>query len=262
MLFTRESFKFGYYLAKRDISSTYSRSLFGMSWLFVSPLVALAIYGFVYGRVLRVGWSDPTTGEALGFILPFFCGFAPYMLFSEALANATNALLSKRGLITTSKIPLISFIASTLLRTGFSAILQLCVLLSLSLFYQRFYYYTLPGFLIGFLILFIFITPISIIFAILAPFVADLKDTTRVIVRFAFYLTPIAYPLSLVSETFQKILFLNPLTSLVELFRFPIYSNPFVFQTWMISFLVICSLLWAVAAFLFSKLSPAVTDVL
>ncbi len=262
MLFTREALKFGYYLAKRDISSTYSRSIGGVAWLIISPLMALAIYGFVYGRVLRVGWSDPTSGDSLGFLLPFFCGFAPYVLFNEALNNSTNALLSKRSLITSSKIPLISFVVSVLVRTGFSAVLQLCVLLLLSIYFNRFFYYTVPGFLIGFLFLFFFITPISMIFAILAPFVSDLKETTRVIVRFAFYLTPIAYPITLVSEEFRKYLYINPLTSIVEFFRYPIYENPFVFQMWMLSFVGVCVMLWVAAFVLFSKLSRAVTDVL
>jgi lipopolysaccharide transport system permease protein len=61
--------------------------------------------------------------------------------------------------------------------------------------------------------------PVSVILALIGPFAGDLTNALPIALRVAFYTAPITFPLSVIPESVRPYLWLNPLTSLVELLR-------------------------------------------
>ena len=114
---------------------------------------------------------------------------------------------------------------SNLLRAAVHAAVGFVLVLALALLQQRL---TLAG--AGWLLFLslplclLFICALSLLLAALGPFVGDISEAMRLLLRVLFYATPITFPLTLIPEPWRGWMWLNPLTSMVELLR-----NPLVF---------------------------------
>ena len=260
---TFEMLKIAYFLAKRDIQSTYARSALGIVWLVLRPLVLLSVYSLVYGRVLRLGWSDPGNGTDLGFIAPFFCGILPYLTFSEVVFGAMSSILSKRSMIGSTNIPMSAYVWSTLIRSVVSSVIQTLLLIMFILYMGYFNVNTLWVIALGNILLFALLIPLAFSIAMLAPFFSDLSEILRVIVRFSFYLAPIAYPINLVDSEYRILLYANPLSFIVEFFRNSVYSTfhgPPLEAFYFYAFF--CCLFFGISVLFVKKLSGVIVDVL
>src|SRR5579862_8421685 len=84
-------------MVKRDILARYRGSVAGALWTFLSPLLLMATYCFVFGVVLQARLGTDTT--AMGFVLYFFAGMLPWLAFSEAVGRSPNVILEHRSLV-------------------------------------------------------------------------------------------------------------------------------------------------------------------
>nr|MCU0247871.1 ABC transporter permease [Bryobacter sp.] len=84
-------------LVRRDILSRYRGSLGGRVWTFLSPLLLMTTYYFVFGIVLQTRFgADPSRS---GFVLYFLAAMLPWLAFSESLARSPLTLVENRNLI-------------------------------------------------------------------------------------------------------------------------------------------------------------------
>ena len=83
--------------ALRDVQGRYKGSYLGMLWSFITPLLMLSVYTFVFGVVLNAKFEkDPSRS---GFVLYFFAGMLPWLAFSEAVGRSATVMLDHRNFV-------------------------------------------------------------------------------------------------------------------------------------------------------------------
>ena len=88
---------------KQDFLAQFSGSIFGFLWLFITPVVNILIYSFVFGYVFQLR-ALPEFGET-EFVLFMMVGYLPWFALADSVGKSTSLLLEKAGLITKVMFP-------------------------------------------------------------------------------------------------------------------------------------------------------------
>ncbi|MDB5861431.1 MAG: putative transporter [Ramlibacter sp.] len=257
----REHLRLAWDLARRDLAAKYKRSLIGPAWLVLTPLCLLGIYWLVFGLVFKVQWRAPGGEAGVGFLLPFFVGLAVYLALSDVVNSSTTLFASKRTYVVKSPFPVWVLWVANLLRAGVHAGVAFALVLVVALVQQRLTLAGLAGAAVGLVLCVTFMAGISLLLAALGPFIGDISDAMRLVLRVLFYATPITYPLSMVPLPYRDWMWLNPLTSMVELLRSPIVFSTMPAPLMVAGFATGAALLAAVALWIFSRLKGVISDV-
>lgn len=119
-------------LSKNDFKTRYAGSYLGMVWALVQPVVTVLLYWFVFGTIMQ---SRQSMGDTeIPYVLWLTAGLVPWMYFSEALSNGTNALLEynylvKKVVFKISILPIIKVFAATFMHVFLFASCLCCILL-------------------------------------------------------------------------------------------------------------------------------------
>lgn len=248
-------------LARRDLQSKYKRSLLGVLWMLLTPLCLLCVYTVVFGGILKVSWSEPGSEVSVGFVLPFFIGLSLYLLLADVVNSSTVLYASKRTYVVKSPFPLWVLWLANLMRAYVHGVVYIAIVLVLCLFYSVLSWYGAVWAVILLLLVITIVSAISLILSVIGPFIGDISEAVRLLMRVLFYAAPISYPMSLAPEAYRFLLWLNPLTAIVEPLR-----NALVFgdgpSLTVLSFLISAAVALSVfAVWLFNRIKGVVADV-
>jgi lipopolysaccharide transport system permease protein len=246
-------------IAVGDLQARYARSALGIFWFFATPLAYFAIYYVVFGLALRVGWSSSTHHSQKGSV-SFFIGLAVYLLFADLIQSSLNLFDIKRMLIKRIPIPLwVLWLANV-----FRALLRAAVFLSIAIGFAIVNgSLSLPGLLLVLPAIFLtilFCGAASLALAAFAPFMGDVREPASVAMRLVFYITPIAYPVSMLPDKFQNVVWLNPVTHMVEMIRNALLWDTLGDVKHVLSFGCATLLLIVVSVWIFAKLKQYIPD--
>lgn len=247
-------------LAKRDFMTRYIGSYFGVLWSIVSPIITILVYWFVFEKGLRA--SAPT--ENTPFILWFISGIIPWFFFSDSLNGATNSFfeysyLVKKVLFRISILPIVKIVSNFFIHFLFLVIL-VCLFIAygrpFSIYYLQVLYYSFS--------MFILLIAISWITASIILFFRDMGQIISILLQFGMWLTPIAWPSTILPDNLEPFFKLNPVYYIVEGYRDSMINHIWFFhrynQTMYFWILTICLLF--LGFFIFKKLKPHFSDVL
>jgi lipopolysaccharide transport system permease protein len=197
-------------LTRREVKGRYSQSLFGAGWAIAQPLATMAVFTLVFARLGQI----PSGGAP--YPLFAYAALVPWFFFSNSVTTGTMSLVTYRNIVTKTYFPReivpLAQVGSRLV--DFAAASALYVLLMV-------YYGVAPGawallvpVLFGLLLLF----TLGVTFATSAVnvFYRDVNPVVQISLQLWLYLTPVAYPLSVVPEQYRPLFLLNPLTGIVE----------------------------------------------
>ena len=85
--------------ARRDVLGRYRGSLLGLAWSFLTPLLMLGVYTFVFVGVFRQSWPGAAQGGGLEFALQVFAGLLVFNLFAEVAGKAPNLIVDQPNLV-------------------------------------------------------------------------------------------------------------------------------------------------------------------
>jgi lipopolysaccharide transport system permease protein len=202
-------------LVKREISARYKGSVLGLVWSFVTPLLMMAVYTFVFSVVFKARWSTESQSKT-EFALVLFAGLMVFNLFSETISRAPFLIQSSANYVKKVVFPLEILPVVSLGGSLFHLSVNFLVWL---LFYICFV--GAPPLTVG---LFIFIiTPLvfftlglSWFLASLGVYVRDIGQVIGVLVSVLLFMSPIFYPLSSLPTPLKPWLAINPITQVVE----------------------------------------------
>lgn len=210
-----------YFLAWRDMKVRYKQTALGVLWAIIQPLFTMVIFTVVFGQMANI------SSEGVPRPVFYFSALLPWFYFSSTLTNAGMSLVSNSGLLTKIYFPRIILPAA-------AALVPLVDFLIGSVFLIGFIvYYDIP---IGWSLLLwpILVLPLALLAFGLGTFLSALNVKYRDVkyaipfgIQLLMFMTPIIYPSSVIPEQFQWLLALNPLSGLIEAFRYamvPSYS--------------------------------------
>ena len=204
--------------ARRDVLARYRGSLLGLGWSFLTPLLMLAVYTFVFRVVFKARWG---TGGAddLEFALQVYAGLIVFGLFAEVVSRAPRLVLDQPNLVKKVVFPLEILPWVAVLAGLFHLALNLIVLLGAAAIARGGLPLTvvaLPLVLIPFVPL---LLGLAWFLAALGVYVRDVGQIAALAVNLLMFLSPVFYPISSLPERWQPWLRANPLTPVIEQLR-------------------------------------------
>ena len=203
---------------KRDFSIFYKQTILGPLWYIIQPLVYTILFTIIFGNFAKI----PTDG--LPPFIFYLSGNVIWSYFSFCLAQISNTFNSNAGIFSKIYFPRL-IIPLTVITNGlFQFLIQFTIFLG---FY---FYFLFSGSSIGGNML-ILILPLLLIYVaslalgvglIISSLVIKYKDLTLamgLLIQIWLFISPVIYPLSQVPESLRNIYCLNPMVSIIEIFR-------------------------------------------
>jgi len=257
-----DHFRLAWDLARRDLAAKYKRSIAGPLWLVLTPLGLLGIYWLVFGLIFGVKWQLPhQPDQGIGFLLPFFTGLAVYLTLSDLVNSSSVLFASKRTYVVKSPFPIWVLWVANLMRASVNAGVLILLMLAVAVVQHRLTVTGLLWFFPALVLCAFFFAGLSLLLAALGPFIGDISEAMRLLLRILFYATPITYPLSMVPEPWQGWMWLNPLTVMVEMLRAPLVFGVMPSSALLIGFPLACLVLLLLASWIFNRVKGVISDV-
>lgn len=201
-------------LTLRDLRVRYSTSVLGYFWSILDPLVMAAIYWFVFTQIF-----DRSVGEQ-PYIVFLLTALLPWMWFNGAISDCTRAFIREARLIRSTRISRTVWVNRLVLSKGIEFLASLPVLAVFAIFAGASVNWLLVLFPLGILIQAVLMVGIGLIVAPLVVFFRDLERAVKLILRFAFYASPIIYGLPDLRELgLEQIGAFNPLAGIFSAYR-------------------------------------------
>lgn len=209
-----------YFLVWRDIKVRYKQTLFGVLWAVLQPLMLMLVFSIFLGQLVKVS-SD-------GIPYPVFalCGLIPWQLFAHALTQASNSLVANDRLLTKVYFPRLVIPLSAVLSGLLEFMIAFIMLLILMFHYEispTGAFFTLPSFV---LLAVVSALAVSLWLSALNVTYRDVKYTIPFITQFWLFVSPIAYPSSIVPDAWRWLYALNPMAGVIEGFRWALLGKP------------------------------------
>lgn len=205
---------------RRDFVSVYKQTILGPLWYLLQPIMTTIVFTFVFGKVAKI----PTDG--IPPTLFYFAGLTVWSYFSGCINRTSSTFISNSGIFGKVYFPRLSVPVSVVISGLIGFFIQLALFLGILL------YYIVQGAAITFNPLYLLALPLLIIqigalglgFGIIvSSLTTKYRDLAQLVgfgVQLWMYATPIAYPSSQVPQSWQWVIAINPMTPVVEMFRF------------------------------------------
>jgi lipopolysaccharide transport system permease protein len=203
-------------LTQREVQGRYRGSLLGWGWSFLTPLLMLAVYTFVFSEVFQARWGDLEQAGPLGFAINLFAGLIVFNLFSESVNRAPGLIVENPNLVTKVIFPLEILAAVSVATACFHALTSLVVLALFELLAQGAVPATVLWLPLVWLPLVSGCLALSWLLSALGVYVRDLGQVLGTVVSMLMFLSAVFYPLSALPERWQPLLRLNPLVMVIE----------------------------------------------
>lgn len=250
-------------LTRREITQRYRGTLLGVFWSFLTPLLMLVIYTFVFSVVFQAKWGDINRSTDVGqFALTLFAGLIPFNVFAEVITRAPSLILQVPNYVKRVVFPLEVLVVVAVGCALVHSVISVGILLLGSGLCLGFLAPTVVFVPLAYLPLLLLCLGLGWFLASLGVYVRDTGQTVTIVMQVLFFLTPIFYPLSAVPAQFQFVMYLNPLTTVVESFRRTLLWQqqlawaPFVVWTTVTAVLALLGYVW------FMKTKHGFVDVL
>lgn len=247
--------------AKREVLGRYRGSVLGLLWSFFNPLFMLTVYTLVFSEVFKARWSADSESKT-EFALVLFAGLIVFNLFAECINRAPGLILSNPNYVKKVVFPLEILPFVTLLSAFYHLFISLVVWLVAYLLFFGLPHVTVLLFPLVILPFLLFIMGLSWALASLGVFLRDVSQFIGVVVTTLMFLSPIFYPASALPETYRHLLYLNPLTPIIEMSRDVLYWGKLPdFAMLALYLLATCAIAWLGFAW-FQKTRKGFADVL
>lgn len=250
-----------YLFVKRDIATTYKQTILGPLWYIFQPVFTTVMFIIVFRHVAKLGTDDipPILFYSIGTIL--------WSFFSSLLTSQARVFYANKDIFGKVYFPRLTVPIAVI----FGELLKF--LIQLSVFAVFFIVYLFNGYseflsfrllLLPFIVLWtaLMATGLGLIISSITTRYRDLAKALEFFLSMFMYAIPVVYPLSEVSERFRLFFLLNPVTAVLESFRYACFGVGEV-SLYMILYSLGCTLVFLLLGlFLFNKNEKVFVDVI
>jgi len=204
---------------KRNIVVTYKQTMLGPLWFFIQPILTTLMFLLVFNKIAGI------STDGLPPILFYIAGITLWNYFSESLRLTSDTFVKNANIFGKVYFPRVVMPLSIVLSTLVKFLIQFILFLIIYIYY----FLTLNSFgpnftalLLPFYIIIISLLSLGLGLAISAM-TTKYRDLTFLIqfgIQLFMYATPVIYPLSTIPEKYQVYIMLNPMTSIIEAFKY------------------------------------------
>jgi ABC-2 type transport system permease protein len=206
-------------LVMRELKVRYRRSAIGFLWTMLQPLLMMLVLQLVFSSIFRF---DLPYGNYAVYALT---GILFWNFFNQSIVASMNSLKANANLLKKLPIPKAVFPLATVISGVINLVLALVPLVLILLVTGHPLTPALLFLPVSILLAALFTLGAGLLLSPLAVFFSDVVELVGVLLTLLMYLTPIFYPMEIVPERFRWIVRFNPVRSILEVFRDPIYQG-------------------------------------
>jgi lipopolysaccharide transport system permease protein len=248
-----------YMFVKRDFVTFYKQTILGPLWFLIQPILTTMMFMLVFNKLAKI------STDGMPPIAFYLCGTVIWAYFSESLTKVStvfndNAHVFGKVYFPRLIMPL-SIVASGLLKFGVQFFVFLLVVLYYTFIDTKLtpnFYVLLTPFLV--LLMALLALGLGMIFSSLTNKYKDLVFLLSFGIQLFMYITPVIYPISFASENIQNFMVFNPLTGIVECFRYAFLGTG-GFESYMLVYSAIISVsIFLIGTYIFNYIEKSFMD--
>lgn len=206
-------------LITRDLKILYRQAIFGITWALIQPLLAVAVFTIVFGRIVKL------PSENVPYFIFALSGLVPWIYFSEAVRRCTTGLVNDSEMIRKVYLPRLIIPLSGVISPIVELVIGLILLVCLCAVNGILPSWRLVA--VPFLLLLtaalalsvgLWLGPVNVRFR-------DVKHTLPFMLQIWMYASPIVYSTSVVPEGWRWAFHLNPVVGVIEAFRWAVLGS-------------------------------------
>jgi len=208
-----------YFLVWRDVKVRYKQTLLGALWAILQPFLTMVVFSIFFGRLAGI------QSDGLPYPVFTYAALLPWQLFAHALSESSNSLVANQQLITKVYFPRLIIPISSVIAGLVDFLIAFVILIIMMLAYgiaPTAAIWTLPLFL---LLAVATATGAGLWLSALNVEYRDIRYVVPFLTQFWMYATPIAYSSELIPEKWRWLYSLNPMTGVVEGFRWALLGK-------------------------------------
>jgi lipopolysaccharide transport system permease protein len=245
-----------FFLSWRDVAVRYKQTTIGIAWAVIRPVATVVIFVIVFGRIANL------PSEGTPYPLLVLVGMLAWQLFSTGFTSAGDSLVSSSNLLSKVYFPRLLVPMSAVAVSLVDFLVTLPVVLILMLWYGAAPTWRLlcfPGFA---LLAILAALSVGIWLAALNVRYRDIRFITPFVVQFGLYATPVGFSSAVVPQPYRMLFELNPLTALIEGFRWSLLGRADGFEPLSLALtLLVTTLLLVTGINHFRSMERTVVDV-
>jgi len=214
-------------MTRRDVAARYRGSVIGIAWSFMTPILMLVVYTFVFSVVFNARWTTNSSESQTDFAVVLFVGMIVFGFFAESVNRAPALILTNVNYVKKVVFPLEILPVITIGSTLFHSFISVLVLIAALLLTKGEVQATAIFFPIIFLPFVIGTLGVVWLVAALGVYIRDLGQAVVLLTTATMFLSPVFYPVSALPANFQTLLHYNPLTFVIEQSRAVIIFGEF-----------------------------------
>lgn len=218
---------------KRDFVSFYKQTVLGPLWYIIQPLLTTIIYSVVFSRIAKL------STDGLPPLLFYLSGITLWTFFSECLVKTSNTFISNASIFGKVYFPRltvpVSIIFSNLITLG----IQMTLFIAILLFYilSSGIEVNIQWTLVLLPVLVLMVSGLGlglgIFISALTTKYRDLRFAITFGVQLLMFLSPVIQPVAHAGEKYQTLLLLNPMSSIIESFRYSFFGTGYLSPAWL-----------------------------
>ena len=246
---------------RNELISRFARSKLGGLWMIINPLSQVAIYALILSNVLAA--KLPGVSNQYAYAIYLMAGLLAWTLFSEIIGRCLNLFIEQGNLMKKMSFPRITLpaivVGSNLLNNILLFIAMLGIFAMLGHQFSVAMFWLIPLTLI----VVVFALGIGLILGVMNVFLRDIGQLIPIIMQMLFWLTPIVYPVSIIPESYQHLLNLNPMYPITHAYQqILVYGAAPTLDGGLPTTAIIALVLILLSLFLFRRASAEMVDVL
>jgi len=208
-----------YFLVWRDVKVRYKQTALGVAWVILQPIVSMAIFSVLFGLLLQVPTGD------VPYPVFAFAGLLPWNYFSSALNRSSMSVVNSAHLVTKVYFPRLVIPLAGALSSLVDLLVSFVVLVGVMIIFGV--APSLRVFVLPLLVLLAMVTAtgFGLWLSALNVRYRDVNYLLPFLIQIWMYLTPVVYGSDLIPEQYRFLLSLNPMTGVVEGFRWALLGQ-------------------------------------
>ena len=205
-----------FYFAWRDVKVRYKQTSIGIIWAVLQPFTQMVVFTVFFNRAAGISSGNP----AVPYAIFSFTGLLFWNFFSQSLTRASNSLVDNQSVVTKVYFPRILLPLTSTLVGLIDFAFAFIVFIGLMVFFKisptlSAAFLLLPALLITF----IAASGIGMFLAAINVKYRDVKQAVPFLIQVGLFITPVIYPVSAIPERYQWLLYLNPMTGVINMMR-------------------------------------------
>ena len=245
-----------YFLVWRNVKVRYKQTVLGASWAIIQPFATMVVFTLIFGGLAKIPSDD------IPYPIFSYSALVPWTFFANGLTRVSTSLVSSASLISKVYLPRLVIPISAVLSNLVDFALAFIVLVGMMVFYR-----VMPTLAILWLPLFLLLATatclgVGLWLSAMYVQVRDIGYAVPFLIRLWMFATPVVYPSSLVPEKWRVLLGLNPMTGVIEGFRWALLGNTSPPSSMIFASVGVAAFLLVSGALYFRRMEKSFADVM